>query len=52
MSVEAGEERVKVADMQKEMVEEAFRVSKEALGRHEVEREVAKHIKQHFDHKY
>ena len=52
MSAEAGEEKVKVADMQKDMVEEAFRVAREALARHEVEREVACHIKKHFDSKY
>lgn len=46
------QERLKVVDMQREMVEEAFRVAEEALGLHEIEREVAKHIKKHFDSKY
>lgn len=46
------QERLKVVDMQREMVEEAFRVAEEALSQHEIEREVAKHIKQHFDTKY
>jgi dynein light chain LC8-type len=44
--------QIKVSDMQQEMINEAFRVAKEALGRHEIEREVAKHIKKHFDNKY
>jgi nicotinamidase-related amidase len=47
-----GEERLKVVDMQRDMVEEAFRVAEEALASHEIEREIAKHIKQHFDAKY
>ena len=38
--------------MQREMVREAYRVAKEALASHEIEREIAKHIKQHFDNKY
>jgi len=46
------EDRIKVVDMQKEMIGEAFRIAKEALDRHEIEREVARHIKQYFDNKY
>lgn len=55
MSVQAedpNKKQIKVSDMQQEMISEAFRVAKEALGRHEIEREVAKHIKKHFDNKY
>lgn len=47
-----GPEQLKVVDMQREMVEEAFRVAEEALAQHEIEREIAKHIKQHFDNKF
>jgi hypothetical protein len=46
------EERIKVVDMQKEMIGEAFKVAQEAFNRHEIEREVAKHIKKYFDAKY
>jgi hypothetical protein len=46
------EERIKVVDMQRDMIEEALRVAEEALKLHEIEREVAKHIKLHFDKKY
>lgn len=46
------EDKIKVVDMQKEMIGEAFRVAQEAFKRHEIEREVAKHIKKYFDAKY
>lgn len=32
------EERVKVVDMQRDMIDEAFRVAEEALSQHEIER--------------
>jgi hypothetical protein len=38
--------------MQKDMISEAFRVASEALSKHEIDQEVARHIKQHFDRKY
>jgi hypothetical protein len=47
-----GEERIKIVDMQREMIGEAFRVAGEALSKHEIDQEVAKHIKQHFDRQY
>ena len=46
------ENKIKVVDMQKEMIGEAFSVAKEALALHEIDREIAKHIKKHFDTKY
>jgi hypothetical protein len=38
--------------MQREMIAEALRVAGEALSKHEIEQEVARHIKQHFDRQY
>lgn len=38
--------------MQQEMVTEAIRVASEAMKKHEIQTEIAKHIKQHFDAKY
>lgn len=35
--------------MQREMITEAFKVAAEALKRHEIDREIACHIKKHFD---
>ena len=46
------EEKIKVADMQKEMLEEAMRTASEALRKHEVDQEIAKHNKKHFDQHY
>lgn len=37
----AGEETIKVADMQKEMMEEALRVGKEAVARFSIEVDMA-----------
>jgi dynein light chain LC8-type len=47
-----GEERIKIVDMQRDMISEAFRVAQEALSKHEIEQEIAKYIKQHFDRYY
>jgi cation transport regulator ChaB len=47
-----GEERIKIVDMQRDMISEAFTVAQEALSKHEIEQEISKHIKQHFDRKY
>lgn len=41
----ASEETIKVADMQKEMMEEAIRISKEAIGKYSIEVDIAQHIK-------
>lgn len=38
--------------MQRDMISEAFQVASEALSKHEIDQEVARHIKQHFDRKY
>lgn len=46
------DKRIKIVDMQRDMIAEAFRVADEALSKHEIDREIAKHIKQHFDRKY
>lgn len=46
------ENKIKVVDMQKDMIGEAFSVAREALTLHEIDREIAKHIKKHFDAKY
>ena len=43
---------IKVVDMQVEMIAEAYRVAEEALQKHEIDREVACHIKKHFDSKF
>ena len=37
----AGEEIIKVADMQKDMMEEAIRIGKEAIGRFSIEVDMA-----------
>lgn len=46
------EEKIKIVDMQRDMISEAFRVATEAVSKHEIEQEIAKHIKQHFDSVY
>lgn len=48
----AREDRIKISDMQKEMIPEAFKVAAEAVAKHEIEQQIAKYIKQHFDRKY
>lgn len=44
-----GKEIVKVVDMQKEMIAKAFSVAEQARAKHEIERQIAKHIKDAFD---
>ena len=43
---------IKVVDMQAEMIAEAYTVAEEALQQHEIDGEVASHIKKHFDSKF
>ncbi len=38
--------------MQKEMIYEAIKVAEEAMKKHEIEREIAKYIKEYFDRVY
>ena len=39
------ESEIKIADMQKTMVEEAIEVTRKALKKHEIESEIARYIK-------
>ena len=45
-------DEIKVVDMQVDMIAYAYKVAEEALHKHEIDREVACHIKKHFDSKY
>ncbi|CAF1641533.1 unnamed protein product, partial [Didymodactylos carnosus] len=43
---------VKISEMNSRMEQDALEAAREALSRATSEREVAQHIKQHFDQKY
>lgn len=43
---------IKVADMNKEMINEVIETAKRAIEKYEIERDIAKYIKDHFDRYY
>mmetsp|Transcript_1021 Transcript_1021/g.3179 ORF Transcript_1021/g.3179 Transcript_1021/m.3179 type:complete len:95 (+) Transcript_1021:76-360(+) len=51
-SVDKSKCELKASDMSDEMKEEAFNVACEAIGKYEIEKEIAAHVKKEFDKRY
>ncbi|CAF1209512.1 unnamed protein product [Didymodactylos carnosus] len=52
MSASLSSPRIKLSEMNSDMEQDAVEVAREVLGRGKSERDVAEHIKRHFDQKY